>query len=138
MADRFQVGILEGARKDFMELDGSVRQIVQKQILKLKENADIVGKELGNSHNTKLVGCREIKLLEAGIRIVYQITGEKIDVLEIVLILAIEKRKDFQVFKIADKRLNELKAMPKKDVQETVMNALDVFGRFEFIRKKKQ
>ncbi len=138
MADRFQVGILEGARKDFMELDGSVRPIVQKLIFKLKENADTMGKELGNYHNAKLAGCREIKLLEAGIRIVYQITGEKVDVLEIVLILAIEKRKDFQVFKIADKRLNELKVLPDKDVQETVKNALEVFGGLEFIRKKKK
>lgn len=138
MADRFQVGILEGARKDFMELDGSVRPIVQKQILKLRKNADTIGKELANYHDTNLAGCREIKLLEAGIRIVYQITGRKVDVLEIVLILAIEKRKDFQVFKIADKRLNELKTLPEKDVLETVKNALNVFNRFELNRKKKQ
>ena len=58
--------------------------------------------------------------------------------LEIVLILAIEKRKDFQVFKIADKRLNELKTLPEKDVLETVKNALNVFNRFELNRKKKQ
>jgi mRNA interferase RelE/StbE len=77
MADRFQVGILEGAQKDFMELDGSVRPVVQKQILKLKENADTMGKELGNYHNTKLANCRELKLREAGIRIVYQITVNK-------------------------------------------------------------
>ena len=138
MTVRFQVVILVGARQDFMELDGSVRPIVQKQILKLKENADTMGKELGNYNNTKLAGCREIKLLEAGIRIVYQITGKKVDVLEIVLILAIEQRKDFQVFKIADKRLNELRALPDKDVQETVKNALDIFERFEFIHKKRR
>jgi len=138
MADRFQVGILDGARKDFMKLDGSIRPIVQKQILKLKENADTMGKELGNYNNTKLAGCREIKILEAGIRIVYQITGVKVDVLEIVLILAIEKRKDFQVFKISDKRLNELRALPDKEVQETIKNALNVIGWFESIRKKKQ
>lgn len=143
MAYQFQVGcarvrVLEGARKDFMELDGSVRPIVQRQILKLKENADTIGKELGNYNNTKLVGCREIKLLKAGIRIVYQITGRKVDVLEIVLISAIEKRQDFQVFKIANQRLDELKALPEKDVQETVKNALNVFDRFEFNRKKKQ
>ena len=58
--------------------------------------------------------------------------------LVIVLILAIEKRKDFQVFKIADKRLNELKTLPEKDVLETVKNALNVFNRFELNRKKKQ
>ena len=137
MADRFQVGILEGARKDFMELDGSVRSIAQKQILKLKENADTMGKELGNYSNAKLAGCRELKLLEAGIRIVYQITGEKVDILEIVLVLAIEKRKDFKVFKIADKRLSELRALPVKDVHETVMKALNVFAQFDFRRKKK-
>ena len=57
--------------------------------------------------------------------------------LEKVLILTIEKRKDFQVFKIADKRLNELKALPKKDIQETVKKTLDVFGGLEFIQKKK-
>jgi mRNA interferase RelE/StbE len=138
MADRFHVGMLEGARKDFMELDGSVRPIVQKQILKLKENADTMGKELGNYQDAKLAGCREINLLEAGIRLVYQITGEKVDVLEIVLILAIEKRKNFRVFKVADKRLNELKALPDKDVQETIRNALDVFGGLEITRRKRK
>jgi mRNA interferase RelE/StbE len=97
-----------------------------------------MGKEFGNYHNAKLAGCREIKLLEAGIHIVYQITGQKVDVLEIVLILAIEKRKDFKVFKVADKRLNELRALPDKDVQETIKNVLDVFGGLEFIQKKKK
>jgi mRNA interferase RelE/StbE len=137
MANRFQVGILEGARKDFLELDGSVRPMVQKQILKLKENADTMGKEWSNYNSIKLTNCREIKLREAGIRIVYQITGDKVNVLEIVLVLAIEKRKDFQVFKIADKRLGELKALPVKEVHETVHKALDVFSQFDFIRMKK-
>lgn len=137
MADRFQVGILEGARKDFMELDGSIRPIVEKQILKLKENADIIGKELSNYNNTKLAGCRELKLLDAGIRIVYQITGEKVDILEIVLILAIDKRKDFQVFKIADKRLDELKALPIKEINEAIKKSLNVFAQFDFKGKKK-
>jgi mRNA interferase RelE/StbE len=137
MADRFQVGILEGARKEFMELDGSIRPIIQKQILKLKENADTIGKELSNYNNTKLVGCRELKLIDTGIRIVYQITGKKVDILEIVLILAIEKRKDFRVFKIADKRLNELKALPVKEINEAIKKSLDAFAQFDFKRKKK-
>jgi hypothetical protein len=50
------------------------------------------------------------------------ISGEKVDVAEIVLILAIEKRKDFRVFKVADKCLNELKALLEKAVQETIKN----------------
>jgi mRNA interferase RelE/StbE len=138
MAERFQVCMLDGARQDFLELDGSVRPLVQKQILKLKENADILGKELGNYHNVKLAGCRELKLREAGIRIVYQITDLKVEVLEIVLIVAIEKRHDFRVFKIADRRLNQWKALPAKEVQATITKALDDFYQFGFDRRKEK
>ena len=60
------------------------------------------------------------------------------DVLEIVLILAIEKRKDLQVFKIADQRLTELRELSDADVRETVKNTLNVFGRFEFVKKDKK
>jgi mRNA interferase RelE/StbE len=68
--------------------------------IQLSIHAVTMGKELGNFHNTKLTGYQKIKLPEAGIRIVYKITGEKVDVLEIVLILAIQKRKDFQYLKL--------------------------------------
>jgi len=61
-----------------------------------------------------LAGCKEIKLREVGIRIVFRITCEKVEVLRIVYALAIEERsKDF-VFKIAHDRLKKLKGLTKE------------------------
>jgi mRNA interferase RelE/StbE len=89
---------------------------VNKQIDDLEFRADNVGKMLENKNSTKLAGCREIKLKDIGIRIVYRITNETVEVLQIVYILTVEKRSNDLVFKIADKRNNEFKQYKGKDL----------------------
>ena len=112
---RFDVRLDPGAVKEYQDLDNSVVEIVNKSIDELQFRADEVGKLLGNKSSTKLAGCKEIKLRDAGIRIIFKITAEKVDIIRIVYILAIEKRSEDMVFKVADKRLRQFKKVTDKN-----------------------
>jgi mRNA interferase RelE/StbE len=115
---RFDVRLDPDALKEYNKLDNSVLDIVNKQIDELELRADKIGKVLENKHSSKLAGCREIKLRDAGLRIIYRITNQTVEVLRIVYILAIERRsKDF-VFKLADKRYHELKQLKGNELIE--------------------
>ncbi|SHK65804.1 type II toxin-antitoxin system RelE family toxin [Alicyclobacillus tolerans] len=109
---RFDVRFDEDAYKEYMKLDNSVAEIVDKALEELEARADEVGKILVNKQSTKLHGCKEIKLRDAGIRIVFRVTNEKVNVLPIVYVLSIEKRADEVVFNLADKRLRRFKVRP--------------------------
>jgi mRNA interferase RelE/StbE len=118
-APKFEIQFDPGAYREYEKLDGSIVGIVDKKLEELEYRADEIGKALGNTKNTKLAGCREIKLRDAGIRIVYCITNEKVHILRIVYILTIEKRADDYVFKLADKRHANMKhfsteSLPRK------------------------
>ena len=104
MMKRYLVYFDPDAAKEYNALDGSVSLLVDKAIEELTVRADKVGKPLGNKQNLKLAGCREIKFRDAGLRIIFRITNEKVDILRIVFVLAISKREDFQVYKLAAKR----------------------------------
>jgi mRNA interferase RelE/StbE len=108
---KFDVRLDPDALREYNKLDNSVLDIVNKQIDELEFRADEVGKILKSNNSTKLAGCREIKLRDAGLRIIYRVTNKKVEVLRIVYILTIERRsKDF-VFKIADKRNKEFRQL---------------------------
>ncbi len=107
---RFELRFDEDAYKEYEKLDNSVAKIVDDFFEELEIRADEIGKDLTNKQSTKLHGCKEIKLKKAGIRIVFRVTNEIIDILRIVYILTIEKREDEIVFRIADKRFRRLKA----------------------------
>ena len=113
MSERFDIRFDEGAEKEYNKLDNSVLGAVNKAIDELVYRADEVGKILSNYSNTKLAGCKEIKLRDAGIRIVFRITNTTVEVLQVVFILAIERRSQDLVFKIADRRLKVLRKVPK-------------------------
>ena len=103
MADqRFEIRFAVQAFKEYESLDNSVVQIVDKKIEDLEKRAD----EIGTPLKGNLSGYREIKLRDAGIRIIYQITEKTINILKIVYILAINKRTAGKVFKIAIQRKN--------------------------------
>lgn len=103
---KFDVQFIEEAEKDYKKLDGSVRKLVDIAIAKMRNRADEIGKELTNRYGINLIGCREIKFRKIGIRIVYRIVGDKAEIVEII---TVGKREDSEVFKIACKRLEELK-----------------------------
>ncbi|MHB8984045.1 MAG: type II toxin-antitoxin system RelE family toxin [Carboxydocellales bacterium] len=118
MAERFDVRFHPAAEKEYKDLDNSVITQVDKAIDELLERADEVGKPLGNKNSTKLAGLKEIKLRNIGIRVIFRITEEVVDVLKIVYILTIEQRSDDFVFKLAHKRFAVLKATPNEKARE--------------------
>lgn len=111
---KFDVRLDPDALKEYSKLDNSVLPAVNKAIDELEYRADEVGKPLGNKNSTKLAGCKEIKLRDVGIRIVFRITSEKVQVLRIVYVLAIEERSKDYVFKVAHDRLKKLKGLSKE------------------------
>lgn len=117
MSLRFFVLFDPDAAKEYDRLDGSVVSLVDKAIDELQERADEVGKPLRNKSNQKLAGCKEIKLRDAGIRIIFRVTGQKVDVLCIVYVLAISRRDSDQAFILAAGRLAKMK---KKKTQSGI------------------
>lgn len=106
---RFDVRLSPEALKEYNSLDNSVLDIVNNAIDDLELRADETGKTLRNNADTKLAGCKEKKLRDAGIRIVYRITNQTVDVLRIVYVLTIEKRSNDFVFKVANNRNTRFK-----------------------------
>jgi len=113
---KFEVRFDRDAAKEYGKLSQPVLGIVNKSIEELEVRADVIGKNLGNKRDMKLAGCKEIKLREAGIRIIYRVTNETVDVLKVVYILTIEKRSDDFAFKLASQRLRLFKRTDKPTV----------------------
>lgn len=112
---RFEVRLHKAAQKEYAGLDNSVVQMVDKVLEELGMRADEIGKPLGKKRNINLTGCKEIKLRDAGIRIVFTVTKQYVQVLQIVVILAIEARSDDIVFRLAGERFYDLKVTQKTE-----------------------
>ena len=106
---RFEVRLHKEAAREYERLDNSVVAIVDRALAKLEQRADEIGKPLGNKYGSKLAGCKEFKLRDAGIRIIFFIADNTVQVLRIVYVLSIGKREDGIVFKTAAKRLTAVK-----------------------------
>lgn len=101
MSRRFEVKLIPEAVKEYRRLDGSIKKLVNVAFRKLRKSR---GTERRIKKETKLQGCRKIKFRKHGIRIVYRIIKGKV---EIVQVIAIGKRGDDEVYKIASKRLEK-------------------------------
>ncbi|MCQ6530742.1 type II toxin-antitoxin system RelE family toxin [Bacillus mycoides] len=114
---RFEIRLHPKAAKEHRKLDGSTRTIINRAILQLEVRADEISKRLGNNQHSKLHGCKEVKLADAGVRMVFRIIE---DVAEIVEIIVIGDRDDDNVFKEAHKRLDDMKKndIPLKSISE--------------------
>ncbi len=87
------------ARKEFERLDGSVKKLVSKQLIKLQESP-YLGDNLGNRAGMDLTGFRKMYVYKKKIRVVYRIYENKL----IILIVAIGDREEMAVYKDAHKR----------------------------------
>lgn len=92
----FELRFHEDALTEFLALDGSVRSLLKVRI------AAVQASPAASSHplTGQLSGFNEIKLLKAGIRLIYRIdvSGRRIDV------IAIGRRERLQVFLAALER----------------------------------
>ncbi|WP_416044927.1 type II toxin-antitoxin system RelE family toxin (plasmid) [Clostridium tyrobutyricum] len=109
---RFEVIFAAGAIKEYKKLDNSILGIVNKAIDDLEFRADEVGKPLKGN----LYGCKEKKLRNEGIRIIFRIVDNRVNILRIVYILAIQKRERDTVFKIATKRNNKTEDLTENNL----------------------
>lgn len=92
----------EEAIKDYKKLDGNTKQWVDVAVVRLKERGSEIGKSLGNTNYAQLSGYKELKQHKLGIRMIFkQLDNGDIEVIEIV---AIGRREDEEIFKIAEKR----------------------------------
>jgi mRNA interferase RelE/StbE len=94
----WKVELIPEALADFNRLDGSVKRRILKQLVKLERNPEF-GDPLGNKAGINLEGYFKLYADKKRIRIIY----EEID--HVIKIIAIDKREDMEVNRIALKRI---------------------------------
>ncbi|MDF1594322.1 MAG: addiction module toxin RelE [Desulfobacterales bacterium] len=99
----WKVELIPEAHADFNKLDGSVKKQILKQLVKLEQNPKC-GVPLGNKAGINLEGYYKLYADKKRIRIVYQEMGH------ILKVIAIDKREDMEVYRIALKRILSMKA----------------------------
>ncbi len=99
----WKVELIAEAHADFNKLDGSVKKRVLKQFVKLEQNSKY-GDPLGNKAGINLEGYFKLYADKKRIRIIYQ----EID--HIIKVIAIDKREDMEVYRIALKRILSMKS----------------------------
>ncbi len=119
MEKRFLVQFTKKSLKEYEALDGSIIEEVNTALESLEQRADQVGKLLGNKRQIHLKGTKEKKLRLSGVRIIYQITDQYVDILAIVNILLIDfKKNDTELYMEAEIRYQETKnaiELPQKN-----------------------
>jgi len=98
----WKVELIQEAQNDFNSLDGSVKKRVLKQLVKLEQNPNC-GDPLGSKAGINLDGYFKLYADNKRIRIIY----EKFD--NIIKVIAIDKREDLEVYRIALKRILSIK-----------------------------
>lgn len=99
----WKVELIPEAHADFNKLDGSVKKRVLKQLVKLERNPKY-GDPLGNKAGINLDGYCKLYADKRRIRIIY----EEID--HVIKVIAIDKREDMEVYRIALKRILSMKS----------------------------
>ena len=99
----WKVELIAEAQTDFNSLDGRVKKRVLKQLVKLEKNPKY-GDPLGNKAGINLEGYFKLYADKKRIRIIY----EEID--HIIKVIAIDKREDMEVYRIALKRILSMKS----------------------------
>jgi len=99
----WKVELIPEAHADFNKLDGSVKKRVLKQLVKLERNPKY-GDPLGNKAGINLDGYFKLYSDKRRIRIIY----EEID--HVIKVIAIDKREDMEVYRIALKRILSMKS----------------------------
>ena len=99
----WKVELIVEAHADFNGLDGSIKKQVLKQFVKLERNPKY-GAPLGNKAGINLEGYFKLYVDKKRIRIIY----EEID--HIIKVIAIDKREDMEVYRIALKRILLMKS----------------------------
>ena len=104
----WDVVYLPEAERDFADLNRTQQLLIRKAIEKVRQNPlpaseGGYGKPLGNRGGTQLTGYLKIKLLRAGLRIVYKLIRTETRM----LIIVIGVREDSEVYRMARMRIDK-------------------------------
>ncbi len=88
----------ESALKEWSKLDGSIREQFKKKLVERLEFPRVESSRLSG-----MPDCYKIKLKNAGYRLVYQVDDMRI----VVIVVAVGKRENLTVYRVAGKRLRE-------------------------------
>jgi mRNA interferase RelE/StbE len=99
----WKVELIAEAHADFNRLDGSVKKQVLKQFVKLERDPKY-GSPLGNKAGINLEGYFKLYADKKRIRIIYEEIGH------VIKVIAIDKREDMEVYRIALKRILSMKS----------------------------
>ena len=94
---RYRLKFVPDALAEWEALDGSVRNVLRKLLIKRLEQPKLAGSRLhGDLHN-----CYKIKLKKQGYRLVYTVEDDVM----VVLVLAVDKREELAAYHAAVERL---------------------------------
>jgi len=99
----WQVELIPEALADFNRLDGSVKKRILKQLVKLERNPKY-GDPLGNKAGINLGGYFKLYADKKQIRVIYEVIDH------VIKIIAIDKREDMEVYRIALKRILSMRS----------------------------
>jgi mRNA interferase RelE/StbE len=88
----------ESALKEWQKLDGSIREQFKKKLAERLTKPRVASAKLSGMDD-----CYKIKLRNAGYRLVYQVNDKRI----VVIVVAVGKRENFAVYRLAEGRLKE-------------------------------
>ncbi len=86
------------AMKEWKKLDGGIREQFKKKLAERLERPRVKSAQLSG-----MPDCYKIKLKNAGYRLVYQVDDKRI----VVIVVAVGKRENFAVYRVASKRVKE-------------------------------
>lgn len=118
---RKKVAFDSDVNKDLKYLDGNLIRWLLSAIDNILDAPEQRGAPLRNAKESKLGTCRKVKNDKLGIRMVFVPLRDKIEIIEII---AIGRREDFEVYRIAARRFNS------KQRKRKFPNRLELFERF--------
>ncbi len=95
----YDLEVKEGVEKDLKQFTPHQKMLIYKKFKKLQTSPEL-GHPLGNKAGYDLSGCRKLYVDKKKIRIVYTIIEERI----VVEVIAVGKREDMAVYRLATKR----------------------------------
>ena len=84
-------------KEDWQRLPLAIREQLKKKLVKVLENPHIPKNRL----NGELASCYKIKLLKAGVRLIYQVSDEDV----VILLVTVGKREDRAAYETAIQRV---------------------------------
>jgi len=99
----YKIHFIPDAVSDYKLLDGRIKKLVNGKIDKLKTNP-FLGEALGNRNNIDLRGFYKIYIDKKTFRLIYRITGDEVEIIEI---WGIGKRDKLEIYQIIGQRLKK-------------------------------